>query len=146
MCLTLQLATLRDPMDYSPPGSWIFPWIGLPFPSPRDLPNPRIKPSSPALAGPALAGGFFTTATRETPRDLLGIKLTFPSAISSSSKVHYVHLVYLPLTKQLSITHSNVPSNWLKRLGKRQKSHMKMFNTVNNTLSPHFNISEVEVF
>ena len=23
---------------------------------------------------------------------------------------------------------------------------MKMFNTVNNTLSPHFNISEVEVF
>ena len=24
-------------------------WTGLPFPSPRDLPNPRIEPRSPAL-------------------------------------------------------------------------------------------------
>ena len=26
-------------------------WSGLPFPPPRDLPNPGIKPASPALAG-----------------------------------------------------------------------------------------------
>ena len=26
-------------------------WRGLPFPFPRDLPNPGIKPASPALAG-----------------------------------------------------------------------------------------------
>ena len=31
-------------------------WSGLPFPFPRDLPNPEIKPMSPAFAG-----GFFTT-------------------------------------------------------------------------------------
>ena len=31
-------------------------WRGLPFPSPGDLPNPGIKPTSPASAG-----GFFTT-------------------------------------------------------------------------------------
>ena len=31
-------------------------WHGLPFPSPGDIPNPRIKPMSPALAG-----RFFTT-------------------------------------------------------------------------------------
>ena len=31
-------------------------WSGLPFPSPGDLPDPGIKPRSPALAG-----GFFTT-------------------------------------------------------------------------------------
>ena len=31
-------------------------WSGLPFPSPRDLPDPGIEPASPALAG-----GFFTT-------------------------------------------------------------------------------------
>ena len=31
-------------------------WSELPFPSPGDLPNPGIKPASPALAG-----GFFTT-------------------------------------------------------------------------------------
>ena len=31
-------------------------WSGFPFPSPRDLSDPGIKPTSPALAG-----GFFTT-------------------------------------------------------------------------------------
>ena len=34
---------------------------GLPFPSPEDLPNPGIKPGSPALAG-----GFFTTREAQT--------------------------------------------------------------------------------
>ena len=32
-------------------------WSGLPCPSPGDLPDPGIKPTSPALAG-----GFFTTS------------------------------------------------------------------------------------
>ena len=31
-------------------------WNGLPFPAPGDLPNPGIKPVSPALVG-----SFFTT-------------------------------------------------------------------------------------
>ena len=35
-------------------------WSGLPFPPPRDLPNPGIKPTS--LEPPALAGRFFTAA------------------------------------------------------------------------------------
>ena len=34
-------------------------WNGLPFPTPGDLPYPRIEPVS--LASPALAGRFFTT-------------------------------------------------------------------------------------
>ena len=29
-------------------------WSGLPFPSPEDLPNPGIKPGSPALQADAL--------------------------------------------------------------------------------------------
>ena len=33
-------------------------WSGLPFPTPRDLPNPGIEPEF--LKSPALAGGFFT--------------------------------------------------------------------------------------
>ena len=33
-------------------------WSGLPFPPPGDLPDPGIKPVSPA--SPALAGGFYT--------------------------------------------------------------------------------------
>ena len=35
------------------------PWRGLPFPSPGDLPDPGIKPMSPA--SPALAGRFFAS-------------------------------------------------------------------------------------
>ena len=37
-------------------------WSGLPFPSPGDLPDPGIKPSSPALAG-----GLFTTELTGRP-------------------------------------------------------------------------------
>ena len=37
-------------------------WSGLPFPSPGDLPDPGIKPVSPALAG-----GFLTTAPPGKP-------------------------------------------------------------------------------
>ena len=38
-------------------------WIGLPFPSPGDLPNPGIKPTSPALSG-----GFFITEPPGKPQ------------------------------------------------------------------------------
>ena len=38
-------------------------WSGLPFPSPGDLPNPGIKPGSPALAG-----GLFTIEPRGKAR------------------------------------------------------------------------------
>ena len=31
-------------------------WSGLPFPSPGDPPDPKVKPKSPTLVG-----GFFTT-------------------------------------------------------------------------------------
>ena len=56
-CKVLSHVQLCDPMDYSPPGSsplsMGFPrqkyWSGLPFPPPGDLPNPGIKPGSPAL-------------------------------------------------------------------------------------------------
>ena len=37
--------------------------VGLPFPSPRDVPDPGIKPVSPALAG-----GFFTTEPPGKPQ------------------------------------------------------------------------------
>ena len=40
-------------------------WSGLPFPSPGDLPNPGIKPVSPALAGK-----FFTTEPPEKPKEV----------------------------------------------------------------------------
>ena len=47
--------TLFDPTDYSLPVSSVHGifrreyWSALSFPSPGDLPNPGIKPTSPAL-------------------------------------------------------------------------------------------------
>ena len=63
--------TLWDPMDCSPSGtlSMGFPrqesWSELPFSPLGDLPDPGIKPVSPASS--ALAGGFFTNAPPEDP-------------------------------------------------------------------------------
>ena len=60
--VTQSCLTLCNPMDYSLPGS--SPpsmgfsrqecWSGLPFPSLGDLPDPGIKPRSPALEADAL--------------------------------------------------------------------------------------------
>ena len=44
-------------------------WSGLPFPLSGDLPDPRIEPASPALAG-----GFFTA---ESPGKPLCLKQQF---------------------------------------------------------------------
>ena len=47
-------------------------WSGLPFPSPGDL-DTGIDPLSPASAvSPALAGGFFTTASPGKLVDIFG--------------------------------------------------------------------------
>ena len=46
--------TCQDPLSMGFPRQEY--WHELPFPSPRDLPNPEIKPMSPTLAGT-----FFTT-------------------------------------------------------------------------------------
>ena len=43
-------------------------WSGVPFPTPRDLPDPGIEPTS--LVSPALAGGFFTTGPPGKPKRL----------------------------------------------------------------------------
>ena len=51
---------LCDPMDYNPLGSSFYGllkhdyWSGLPFLSPWDLPDPGIKPVSPALQADSL--------------------------------------------------------------------------------------------
>ena len=45
------------PMEFSRQGYW----SGVPFPTSRDLSDPRMEPTS--LVSPALVGGFFTTGT-----------------------------------------------------------------------------------
>ena len=52
--------TVCDPVDCSPPGSSVHGdspdkyWSGLPCLPPEDLPNPRIRPRSPALQADSL--------------------------------------------------------------------------------------------
>ena len=63
---------LCDPMDHSLPGSCVHGisrqeyWGGLPFPSPGDLPDPGIEPTS--LVSPALAGGSLPLVPPGRPR------------------------------------------------------------------------------
>ena len=54
-------------------------WTGLPFPSPGDLPDPEIEPSSPEL------GGFFTAEPPGKPatKRLKNIKTTKKPTIKS---------------------------------------------------------------
>ena len=58
--------TLQAPLSVGFPGQEY--WSGLPFPTPRDLPDPGIEPLS--LASPALAGCFFTAVPPGKPKDL----------------------------------------------------------------------------
>ena len=57
MCVLnpVQLSATPWTVAHQPPLSMEFSrkeyWSGLPFPPPGDLPNPGIKPTSPALAG-----------------------------------------------------------------------------------------------
>ena len=52
--VTHSCPTLCDPMVESMEFSRPEYWSGLPFPSPRDLPNPGIKRRSPALQADSL--------------------------------------------------------------------------------------------
>ena len=57
---TQSCPTLCNPVNCSPPDSPFTKftrqkyWSGLPFPSPRDLPNPGIEPGSPAFQADSL--------------------------------------------------------------------------------------------
>ena len=64
VCILSPSPTLCNPMNCSRQAPLFMRfssqeyWSGLPFPPPRDFPNPGLKP--PPLASPALAGGFFS--------------------------------------------------------------------------------------
>ena len=59
-------------------------WSRLPFPSPGDIPDPEIKPASPALAG-----RFFTTEP--------------PEKHSCSCSWYYIFLLSLPIIYSLCL-------------------------------------------
>ena len=86
--------TLCNAMVCSPPGSSVhgFPrkeyWSGLPFPSPGDLLNPGMEPTS--LVSPALAGGFLTTGATCSSQMLPAPQHTQPT-LPIHTLTHYNH-------------------------------------------------------
>ena len=84
-------------------------WSGLPFPSPGDLPDPGIEPTS--FTSPALAGWFFTTsAIWEVPlffRELLRCSPLWNSPYSFKPPFLYTCCF---LTLEMSFSHS-LPGN-----------------------------------
>ena len=64
-CCHLQLFATTMPVACQTDLSMVFSrqeyWSGWPFPTPGDLPDPGIEPTS--LVSPAWAGRFFTTST-----------------------------------------------------------------------------------
>ena len=50
-------------------------WSGLPFPSPRDLPNPGIEPGSPALQADFLLSDFLGVQRASSEKE---VKVFFP--------------------------------------------------------------------
>ena len=79
-------------------------WSGVPFPSPGDLPNPRIEPRSPALRADAL--------TSEPPV----FPIEFIYELISFSKEHFsvrLSACIGPLSSGLHTAHQNLHCNWL---------------------------------
>ena len=84
MCSVTQWnPALVIPMDCSPPSSSVHGisrqeyWSGLPFPPPGDLPNPGIKPMSPALQADSLllnhwGSSYSPMISVQTPASLVG--------------------------------------------------------------------------
>ena len=63
-------------------------WSGLPFPTPGDLADPGVKPSS--LSSPALAGRFFTTGTTWEAHLIHGsLYLLIPAPLLASTSSHF---------------------------------------------------------
>ena len=69
-------------------------WGGLPFPSPGDIPDPRIEPASPALAG------RFFTAEPHINFKFMGI-LKFMKGQFIHLLIHIMNILKHPLVKIL---------------------------------------------
>jgi len=76
-------------------------WSGLPFPSPGDLPDPGMEPTSPALAG-----GFFTTEPPGKPQR------QDKEVINMETKLFQIQIIFLRGKRGLSGTTSPSFGGW----------------------------------
>ena len=76
-------------------------WSELPFPSPRDFPDPGIKPAS------CLASGFFTIEQKYTPLLALGLQWDTLYLLSC-----FIHSQLAMLLKGIFYLDSSSPKAW----------------------------------
>ena len=88
-------------------------WSGLPFPSPRDLPDPGVKPTSPASL--ALQANSLLA---EPPRKLPGYKVLLYS-LSPTLLNHPTRQVFLwaPLSPRVALEETEFRRNWENQAG-----------------------------
>ena len=107
-------------MGFSFPGR-----SGLPFPPPRDLPDPGIKPPSPV--SPALLGRFFTN---ELPQSTYVACMLFPL---DSTALYYSLLPkntsgkeeWLPKETEVEVMESNMSGGREVELAEMTKQHFQ---------------------
>ena len=78
-------------------------WSGLPFPSPGDLSDPGIEPTSLVL--PALAGRFFTTAPPGKPQSSLQSSIYFTILTFTFTK-QFRSLLWVSLYLEIFVSRS----------------------------------------
>ena len=103
-------------------------WSGLPFPSPGDLTNPGIEPTSPALAGE-----FFTTEPPgKAPEFCVTSQMSPMSPGWFNSRSHMIHTYrgYSCIVSHLLTSYINFPS-FMRKPG-------KLFSPSLTHLTPHF--------
>ena len=76
-------------------------WSGLPFPSPDDLTDPGIEPSSSALAG-----GFFTEWATKEASDTCSTMMNLENMLNERIQTQKESIVLFHLYKVSSITKS----------------------------------------
>ena len=108
-------------------------WRSLPFPTPGDLPYPRIKPVSPAF--PALAGRFFTTAQPGKP-----------IAYQESIKFFPNHFLFVCLFVLILVIFWG--DSMVKKLSAMQEMHiwsLSLADPLKKKMATHFNILTWEI-
>ena len=60
-------------------------WSGLPFPPPEDLPNPEMKPVSPALQADS-----FPLSIEEAPRIRVAVSLCYTAETNTALQSNYM--------------------------------------------------------
>ena len=107
-------------------------WSVFPFPSPGDLPDPGIEPTS--LPSPALAGRFFMTLPSGKPYFILRVKVFVPQLCLTATLWTVVHQAPLSMGFSRQENWSGLPfpspMHESEKMKVKSLSHVRLFATL----------------